>query len=581
MVLFVALTLGAVLSLGRILITGALVRAIPGAISHGHSSPQGSSLAWRVLLLAGVAVLALVLTKVTALLQELLRFRVRASSRQRLLAAYARPEGIAHLEDDGFLNRLAVARGAVTGVDPGAVVDGLAATYAQRASAVGAALLLASFRWWAPVLLIAAATGQYLYTREMFGNLFKGWIRDAAHLRKAEYRRDLTLTPPGAKEVRVFGLSQWLVSQFDAAWLASMVPVWRERRWVMAKGLVAFVPVAASLGVVCIAAGRAALAGELDVGSLVIMVQASLGCLAVGTYGNEQIFGAHAAGGLTELAAAEAAVVDTRGVTVSEPLAPGTPLRSISFEGVSFRYPGADRAVLDGIDLRIDAGSSVAIVGENGAGKTTLVKLLARLYEPAAGRIAVDDADLKKLDLAAWRGRLGVIFQDFARWELPLRDNVGFGDIASIEDDASLHLALSRAGAEGLVSGNFGLDTILSPGFEGGVDLSGGQWQRVALARALFAARNGGVLILDEPTANLDVRAEAQLFEATLELAAGATTILISHRFTTVRKARRIVVLHGGRVVEDGTHDELLAAKGRYAEMFNLQAAQFLATPDA
>jgi len=244
------------------------------------------------------------------------------------------------------------------------------------------------------------------------------------------------------------------------------------------------------------------------------------------------------------------------------------PAREIRFRNVRFSYPSVSQSVLDGFDLTIPAGSSLAIVGQNGAGKTTLAKLLCRLYDPQEGSIEVDGVDLRQLDLDAWRERLTAVFQDFTRFELPLRDNVA----PRGAPDAVIMAALAEAGAEHLVS----LDTVLSRAYEGGTDLSGGQWQRVALARALCAVQLGaGLVLLDEPTAQLDVRGEAEIFERILTATRNATTILISHRFSTVRHADRICVLEHGRVVELGTHDELIASGGRYRTMFDLQASRF------
>jgi ABC-type multidrug transport system fused ATPase/permease subunit len=236
---------------------------------------------------------------------------------------------------------------------------------------------------------------------------------------------------------------------------------------------------------------------------------------------------------------------------------------------VTFGYPGG-APVLEGLDLTIPAGSSRAIVGQNGAGKTTLAKLLCRLYDPQRGAIEIDGVGLADLDLASWRSRVTAVFQDFTRFELPLRDNVAPG---GAPDDV-IHAALAAAGAGSLAA----LDTVLARGYEGGIDLSGGQWQRIALARALAAVAMGaGVVLLDEPTAQLDVRGEAEIFERILAATRRCTTILISHRFSTVRHADRICVLEHGRVVELGTHDELMALGGRYRTMFDLQAQRFTA----
>jgi ATP-binding cassette subfamily B protein len=248
------------------------------------------------------------------------------------------------------------------------------------------------------------------------------------------------------------------------------------------------------------------------------------------------------------------------------------PAREIRFRDVSFAYPGG-APVLDRFDLTIPAGTSLAIVGQNGAGKTTLAKLLCRLYDPQSGAIEIDGVDLRELDADAWRSRITAVFQDFTRFEAPLRDNIAprrAGDAPP--DDAALGAALEAAGASGLAS----LDTMLSKGYAGGTDLSGGQWQRVALARALAAVERGaGLVLLDEPTAQLDVRGEAEIFGRLLAATRQCTTILISHRFSTVRQADRICVVEGGQVVELGTHDELMALAGRYRTMFDLQGQRF------
>jgi ABC-type multidrug transport system fused ATPase/permease subunit len=271
----------------------------------------------------------------------------------------------------------------------------------------------------------------------------------------------------------------------------------------------------------------------------------------------------------------EPAMHPAGGLRSGELLADATPAREIRLRDVTFGYPavglkplGAGAPVLKQFDLTIPAGSSLAIVGQNGAGKTTIAKLLCRLYDPQSGAIEIDGVDLREFDLASWRSRVAAVFQDFIRLELSLRDNVA---PRGAPDEVVLS-ALESAGATNLAT----LDTVLARGYDGGTDLSGGQWQRIALARALAAVTLGaGVVLLDEPTAQLDVRGEAEIFDRLLAATRHCTTILISHRFSTVRHADRICVLEHGRVIELGTHDELMALAGRYRTMFDLQAQRF------
>jgi ATP-binding cassette subfamily B protein len=251
----------------------------------------------------------------------------------------------------------------------------------------------------------------------------------------------------------------------------------------------------------------------------------------------------------------------------------------VALAGVGFRYPCGRPAVLDGLDLVLPAGRCTAVVGVNGAGKTTLVKLLTRLYEPTAGRITVDGTDLRALPVDGWRRQVSVVFQDFVRYELTAAENIACGAVHLPPDRDAVRAAAARAGVLDVLERlPRGLDTVLSRAHRGGAELSGGQWQRVAIARSLYALDAGArLLILDEPTAALDVRAEAAFFDSFVALTRGVTSVLISHRFSSVRRADRVAVLDGGRVVELGGHAELLASEGHYARLFRLQAERFAA----
>jgi ATP-binding cassette subfamily B protein len=324
--------------------------------------------------------------------------------------------------------------------------------------------------------------------------------------------------------------------------------------------------------------GRAAALGEIGPGALLVYASGVLQSQALGSVSDRAHTVQYGTAGLGPLATLERTVA-----TAPELILPGRrpaatlPREAIRFQGVGFAYPGRPAAVFRDLTLDIPVGHSLALVGANGAGKTTLLKLLARLYDPTAGRITADGVDLRDLDARAWQRRVAAVFQDFVRYQLSAYDNVALGAPERREDRSLVEEAARRAGALDLIAAlPRGWETVLSRQYAGGADLSGGEWQRVGLARALFAALAGApVLVLDEPTAHLDVRAEAAFYDAFLELTAGLTTVLVSHRFSTVRRAERIVVLEAGAVAEAGSHADLLRRGGRYAHLFGLQAQRF------
>ncbi len=449
--------------------------------------------------------------------------------------------------------------------------------------ALGAACVLVTFRPWLGLLWIAAWPLVLGVLMREFIRVGKAAGYTASTVRRAQYFVDLALAPAAAKEVRIWGMVDWLIDRFQSAWLEAMRPVWRMRNpgrpviWLSAG-----VVVAMNLGAYALLA-YAALRGDLTLAALAVYISAVQTASGFRAFDDPNAHLAYAAVALPSLLELERRLQAPDEAASAAPLDPAAPREAIRFEGVSFRYPNQTAEVLAGLDLTIPAGRSLAIVGANGAGKTTLIKLLCGLYEPAGGRIAIDGVDLRDVRPADWQRRVAAIFQDFVQYHLTVRENVGLGAPAYAEERDRLRAAAEKAGALDLIESlPRGWDTVLSRRYEGGVDLSGGQWQRIALARALFAVEGGArVLILDEPTAALDVRAEAALYDRFLEITAGLTTILISHRFSTVRRADHIVVLDQGAVVEQGTHDELVAAGGRYATMFGLQAARFSEDADA
>jgi len=399
--------------------------------------------------------------------------------------------------------------------------------------------------------------------------------RGAAANRLARHLFDLATTAPPGKEVRVTRIGARLVAQRRAAWERWYGPVARARsRSALWHALAWAIFGAANVGAVAfVASVLAAPPGDV---LLVLAAGARLSAYIGGTVGEIGFLrgiwleGSRRLAWLEDYAAAQSQGAD---VPAPERLSEG-----ISFEHVCFAYPGTERLVLEDIDLRLAPGSVVAIVGENGAGKTTLVKLLCRLYQPTKGRILVDGAELARMPPDAWRSRLSGAFQDFYRFEFTLRHTVGVGDLPRLDDQAAVTAAVARAGAGDVVQHlAAGLDTQLGPTWPEGVELSFGQWQKLALARG-FMRERPVVLVLDEPTAALDAETEHALFERYAAAARGAddcVTILVSHRFSTVRMADFIVVLRGSRVIESGTHAALLATGGHYAELYRIQAAAY------
>jgi ABC-type multidrug transport system fused ATPase/permease subunit len=535
---------------------------------------HGTALAAPLTIVGVVFVLLHVLSPLHQTIGSNLGSRTAAWLYDQLATTCVTPPGIGHLETPSLTSDLTMARDFDLGITgpPLAISMGfIASGLTEMVGGFASAAVLVAYHWWAPIVLVVAWLATHWLLRE--SAIWKD--RDTPEVRSAQRHADyayrLAVDAPSAKELRLFGLAQWVVDRFASQRRLVLDLQWQATRLRERSVLLSLIIVLAANTLVFLMIAADAAAGRLDLARTVTFVSAAAGASMI------------AFGGLSwalDGAAAPVAAV----ARLREPMARAGALsrigsrsptlaREIRFRGLGFAYPGAERSVLDQFDLTIPVGSSLAIVGQNGAGKTTLAKLLCRLYDPQSGSIEIDGVDLRELDIDSWRARLAAVFQDFIRYELPLRDNVA----PHGAPDETIREALRAAGASDLAS----LDTVLSKSYAGGTDLSGGQWQRIALARALCAVKLGaGLVLLDEPTAQLDVRGEAEIFASLLAATRNVTTILISHRFSTVRHVDRICVLEHGRVIELGSHDELMAAGGRYRTMFDLQASRFDEEPD-
>ena len=532
---------------------------------------RGDSLVNPLAIVGIVFVLLQVLTPIQTAVSHNLGGRTAAYLYDRLTSGCVRPPGMGHLEDPALIGDMTVARDfdlGMTGPPLSYSMDFIAGGLVGMVGGLAAAVVLFGFSWWAPPLLAGAWLATHWLLREsaVWHDRNTDAVRSAQ--RDADYAYRLAVDPPASKELRLFGLVRWTIERFVARrthlhTLQYEATRLRERPLVWCLLIVTAANVIVGWTLVSAAAD-----GRIALGEIVTYAQCAVATSMIAFGGlNWALDGASAP--VAAVRRLLPAMASAGRLTSGRRSARGLPIRQIRFRDVTFAYPGG-APVLDGFDLTIPAGTSLAIVGQNGAGKTTLAKLLCRLYDPQSGAIEIDGVDVRELDLTEWRTRLAAVFQDFTRFELSLRDNVA---PAGAPDDV-VYGALEAAGAARLAR----LDTVLSRGYEGGTDLSGGQWQRVALARALSTVKEGaGVVLLDEPTAQLDVRGEAEIFERILAATRHCTTILISHRFSTVRHVDRICVLEKGKVVEFGTHAELMALNGRYRTMFDLQAQRFVA----
>lgn len=480
---------------------------------------------------------------------------------------------LTHFEDSEFYDRLTRARREAS-YRP---LDVVMQTFGLVQSVLQLTAYLATLSLLGPVvvaLLLLAALPSFISELKFTNEAFRVRNWQSADSRKLMYTEHVVATDQHAKEVQLLGLGPYFLTRYrDLAW-----KIFGEN-WGVAVKRFAWGSVLSLLGIAAFYACYVSVAVKAAQGSI------TLGDLTLYALAFRQGQGAFqsvlsALGSMYEdglyisnLFAFLATPVRAQPATAPVITAGGE--RGIRFDHVTFQYPGAQKPALEDVDLRIPAGESAALVGNNGAGKTTFIKLLTGLYAPTAGRVLLDGVDVRTIPPDRLRERFAIIFQDYNRYQLPFRDNVGLGALAHLADETRVQAAVDKGGAKEVLAGlKDGLDTQLGKWFIKGTDLSGGQWQKVALSRA-FMRESADILVLDEPTATLDPEAEYAVFQRFKELTRGRTSFLISHRFSTVRLADRIYVMEAGKVLEHGTHAELLAAKGKYAHMFELQAAGY------
>jgi ATP-binding cassette subfamily B protein len=570
-------TLGALTLLGALVPLGVAYtgkRVVDAVVARSRDA----TLRWVLVELALVAALAAV-NRGLGLLRSLLGARLGIDINVTILEK-ALGLDLSYFEDSEFYDKLTRARREASS-RPIALVTESFGLVQSLITLVGYAALLLRFNAWSVLALFAATVPATIAEMRFSRLVFKMRNWRSPESRRLLYLEYVLANDEHAKEVKLFGLGPLLLGRYrklsEDFYEEDRRLYLQRAKWTQA---LSFVGTAAFYSAYAAMALMAA-AGQLTLGDMTMYVlafrqgqQAFQSALAgIGAMYEHNLYMSNlweylrVAGSAQALPPAPSAPTSTDG----SPRWPGMS-GGIALENVGFRYPGKDVWALRHIDLSIPSGESLALVGENGAGKTTLVKLLTRLYEPSEGRIVLDGRDLRQWEPGELRRRFGVLFQDYNQYQLQVRENVGLGSIDHMSDEPRIERAIEHGGATEIVRAlTGGLDAPLGRWFQDGTELSGGQWQKIALARA-FMREEADILVLDEPTASLDAEAEHAVFERFRALAQGRTTIVISHRFPTVRMARTIVVLERGHIVEQGTHEELLGKKGKYARMFELQA---------
>jgi ATP-binding cassette subfamily B protein len=556
-------------------------KLIIDAVVAAHAAGAGRSAALeravRLVALELGAVAAMAgCERVLGLVRQLVGLRLGIDLNVRILEK-AEKLSLRHFEDATFYDKLTRARREAS-TRPLSLIQSNFQVIRHGLTLAGYIALLLGFSGWMALAVLAATVPAFIAEARFSGAAFRLRNWRSPDSRRLTYLEYVLGNDEHAKEVKLFGLAPLLLGRYkrlaetffaDDRRLAVTRMVWGY-----ALSLLSTVVFYGCYALIVAATVR----GRLSLGEMTLYL--------VAFRQGQQSFQAvlSALGGMYEDTLYmsnlfEYFAIPTDDKKASGPVAVVRAEEGIRFEGVGFKYPGGagdgETWALRNVDVFVPKGQSLALVGENGAGKTTFIKLLAGLYEATEGRVLLDGRDVRVWDEHELRARIGVIFQDFNEYQLALRENVAFGSVDHLDDELRVGRAVDQGGAKELVAAlATGLETQLGRWFAGGVELSGGQWQKVALARA-FMREEADILILDEPTAALDAEAEHAVFQRFRALAAGRTTILISHRFPTVRMADRILVLEAGRVIEDGTHAELIAAGRRYAHLFGLQAAGY------
>jgi ATP-binding cassette, subfamily B, bacterial len=525
---------------------------------------------WLVVAEFILAALAAMLSRVIAFFDSLLSDRFTRYVSVRVMRHASRLD-LASYEDPVFYDKLERAR--VQATDRIYMIQAMGQLLQQFITAATLSVAVASFSPWLLLLLVAAVVPAFLGESHFAFLGFTQNIRQTPIKRQLDYLRTVGASKESAKELKLFGLSDFLSGEYTR--LSDQIyeqNVSLARRRLMAGAGLSLLSTSGYYLAFAYVVYRT-VTGALTWGGLQFLAGAIQGA----ANNIQNIFATFASIADQSLFLTDMVEFFKVGPTLlSKPdaIPAPRPIRDgFIFEKVSFTYPETERLVLDRLQLHIAAGERIALIGENGQGKTTLVKLLARLYDPTAGRILLDGVDLREYSIEDLQSQIGVIFQDFMRYEMTAWQNIAIGRLSGAKNGAVQHAATKSLADSVIQRLPRGYEQLLGRRFEGGVDLSGGEWQKIALARAYL--RDAQLLILDEPTASLDARSEYEVFQRFAELTAGKTALLISHRFSTVRMADRIVVLENGRIAEEGSHNQLIALQGRYAGMFELQASSY------